>query len=149
MHSHLPDIVLMSPLQVTLNDAIVEDVSWDLKRANAIRITSAIGFKIVLVCESPQEHKQVNLGTEVAAAAIVGKEMPQSYPCIARPIDQHPVRTNRQLDRYRPAKRPRPRQHDSRQSVSVPFSLPSLPYGYSRCAVVRRALLQYQDHAAR
>ncbi len=47
-------------LQVTLNDAIVEDVSWDLKRANAIRITSAIGFKIVLVCESPQEHKQVN-----------------------------------------------------------------------------------------
>ncbi len=60
-------------LQVTLNDAIVEDVSWDLKRANAIRITSAIGFKIVLVCESPQEHKQViprSAAPAVAAASL-------------------------------------------------------------------------------
>jgi hypothetical protein len=56
-------------------------VSWDLKRANAIRITSAIGFKIVLVCESPQEHKQVpKIGREAAAATGSGvHDMLPSY----------------------------------------------------------------------
>jgi hypothetical protein len=52
-------------LQLTLNDAVVEDVSWDLKKANAIRITSAIGFKIVFVCESSEEHKQVSSAVAV------------------------------------------------------------------------------------
>ena len=59
--------------EVALMGGSVDDASWELKQANALRVETDRGQKVFLVCENALEHKQwfdaLYYGTTVSTLA--------------------------------------------------------------------------------
>ena len=54
-----PRVVSQTPLdEIALDDGSVEDVSWETKTGNALRITTSDGKRHLFICTNAAEHRQ-------------------------------------------------------------------------------------------